>query len=312
MKVVVTGATGFIGSHLVDRLVARGDEVSAWIRPGHPAPRESRTEVTCRAVDLMERASVRSELVDFMPDALFHLAAQSLPSVSWDRPWETIQVNVAGAVNLFEAARDVQLQGPLLVAGSSSEYAAQNDPARPIAEDHPIHASSPYAVSKIAVDQLAQLYWARYRLKIIRFRPFFWIGTRKTGDFCSDVASRIVDVEQGAANSVKVGNLEAIRDFLDVGDGVEALLCLLEHGSPGSVYNICSGTGMRLREVVDFYMKMSLATIKIEVVPELFRPLDEPVRIGNPSKTMALGWKPVRPIHKTLSAILEYCRQNFS
>jgi GDP-4-dehydro-6-deoxy-D-mannose reductase len=312
MKIVVTGATGFIGSHLADRLVARGDEVSGWIRPGRSRPRESREAVKYREVDLMNRASVLSEFADFMPDALFHLAAQSLPSASWSRPWETIQVNVAGALNLFEAVRDVQFQGPLFVAGSSSEYAAQKDPARPIAEDHPIHASSPYAVSKIAVDQLAQLFGTRHGLKIIRFRPFFWIGTRKTGDFCSDIARRIVDVENGVAKSVKVGNLEAIRDFLDVADGVEALMYLLKDGSPGSVYNICSGIGVRLREVVDLYTKMSSAKITIEVTPELLRPLDESVRVGNPSKMMALGWKSVRPIHKTLFAILEYHRKNFS
>jgi len=309
MRIAVTGASGFIGSHLVDGLLTRGDEVCALVRPQSPSSYDLPKAVEKRETDLMQADQVLSALQDFMPDALCHLAAQSLPTVSWSDPQGTIQFNATSTLNLFDAARSMNFRGPILIAGSSSEYAPQSDADIAIDEHHPIGAGSPYAVSKIAADQLAQLYAKHHGLRIIRMRPFFWIGPRKTGDFSSDIARRIVEVENGRAASLKTGNLDAVRDFLDVRDGVQAMLVLLERGVGGEAYNICSGKGYRLGDILDTYLGLTGKRIRAETDPALLRPLDEAVRIGDPRKIMALGWKPHRRIEDTLKEILQFWHQ---
>ena len=170
-------------------------------------------------------------------------------------------------------------------------------------------ASSPYAVSKIAVDQLGQLYHRRYGLKILRFRPFFMIGTRKTGDFCSDVARKIALAESSGAERIELGNLEVVRDLLDVRDGVEAILLLIQRGQPGEAYNICSGQGWHLDKIVEHYLTMSSRPIRVEITTALSRPIDENIRVGDPRKIMALGWRPRYRIPETLGEILRYWRE---
>lgn len=310
MRVLVTGARGFIGSHLVDRLLERGDNVAAVVRAVAPSlsPSWPAGTVTLFEADQQQGAGIRQALEAFSPDAIVHLAAQSLPSISWERPWKTLEVNIAGGLDLLEALRAVSFQGPVLMAGSSSEYASPANPLARLSEGDPAGASSPYAVSKIAVDQLARLYYQRYGLRVIRFRPFFWIGPRKTGDVCSDFARRIVQIETGKLDRLRVGNLDIIRDLLDVRDGVDALLQLIEKGRAGEAYNICSGVGTRLHDVVMHYRQRARCPVTVEPDPALLRPIDEMARIGNPAKIMALCWQPQRAVERTLEEILAYWR----
>jgi GDP-4-dehydro-6-deoxy-D-mannose reductase len=305
MRVAITGATGFIGSHLVDALLKRGDEVQAWVRSANP---QLRTGVQLYQVNLLDNSSVTQAMEQSRPEAIYHLAAQSLPTRSWQAPWETIQVNIASTINILEAAARTHFKGPLVVFGSSSEYAHQHDPNYPIDERYPLGAGSPYAVSKIAASQLAAVYHRRHGLAVFVVRPFFWVGPRKTGDFCSDVARSVVEIERGKLANLPVGNLEVIRDFLDVRDGVEATLAVAARGTPGEMYNICSGKGVVLRHVVDTYRSLSSVSFEINIDPARLRPLDEKVRVGDPTKVLLLDWHPMRNLQATLSDVLGYWR----
>ena len=167
---------------------------------------------------------------------------------------------------------------------------------------------SPYAVSKLAADYCARLYTLRYGLNILRVRPFFLIGPSKVGDVCSDLARRVVAVERGEATDVPVGQLEIVRDFLDVRDGVAAMELIAAKGEAGQDYNICAGHGYRIGDILDHYKKLAKIPVLERVDPSLMRPIDEPVKVGDPAKLKALGWMARYPLEESLSTILEYWR----
>jgi GDP-4-dehydro-6-deoxy-D-mannose reductase len=292
MRITVTGAGGFIGSYLVRALAERGDEVCAWTRA---------------VVDITDGDAVRAALASDAPDAVVHLAAQSSPTRSWDEPHLTYRINVGGAINLLEAARALPHPPRLLLAGTSAEYAQPADGVL-IAEDAPLDPESPYGSSKLAVDELALMYGRRYGLEIVRFRPFSLVGPGKSGDVCSDFARRIVDVERGADPVLRVGNLTKVRDMIDVRDGVRAILCLLDAGAPGELYNLCSGRGVRIADVLDVYRRLATVPITVAEDPALLRQIDHGVKIGDPAKLRALGWAPTHALDDTLRAILDAAR----
>ena len=241
-------------------------------------------------------------------DAIVHLAAQSLPGVSWDDPAGTMRINVEGTRHLLEAVRALPGARPrVLVAGSSAQYASSAD-GSPIAEDSPTEPASPYGISKLAADALARL-WARaHKLDVVTFRPFFWVGTRKTGDVSSDLARRIVGIERGAPPVLTVGRTDVVRDFIDVRDGVAALLLLLRAGTAGQAYNICRGSGTAIAELIAVYRSLATVAFDVQDDPALTRPVDEPVRIGDPGRIRALGWQPRIPLEQSLRDVLAYWR----
>jgi GDP-4-dehydro-6-deoxy-D-mannose reductase len=302
---LVTGAGGFIGGYLVDELRRSGCEVHAAVRrPGaHPPPPGS--GCTVHLGDLLDPGFCDRLVSQARPDLIYHLAAQSFPERSWKEPAETFHANVVGTVRLLEAVRRRRPEARTLVVSSSSVYAGSDTP---LAEDDALQPSSLYAVSKLAQEECARLYGRQYGVPVIRVRPFFLIGPGKTGDVCSDLACRIVAVERGQADSVAVGNLDVVRDFLDVRDGVAALRRLGEQGRPGEVYNVCSGRGHSIRELLEVYRSMATAKIVEQEDPTLRRPIDEPVKVGNPARLRELGWAPVRSLPETLNDILEFWR----
>jgi GDP-4-dehydro-6-deoxy-D-mannose reductase len=195
----------------------------------------------------------------------------------------------------------------IVVACSSSEYALSRD-GRPIKETDTMQPLSPYAVSKLAMDHCAHLYAVRYKLNVLRVRPFFLIGPGKVGDVCSDLARRVVAVERGEAADVPVGQLDIVRDFLDIRDGIEAMELIAAKGECSQDYNICAGHGYRIAEVLDGYRKLARKPILERVDPSLLRPIDEPVKVGDPGKLKALGWTARYSLEESLAAILEYWR----
>lgn len=305
MRCLVTGALGFIGTYLVDFLLARGDTVYGLDQQtkGH-TPRQGFHLIQC---DLLDRSNVFKSVAEIQPDFLFHLAAQSLPQVSWQDPETTFCVNVFGTLYLLDAIRAAQIKPIIEVFCSSGEYAVSQHNT-PIDENYPLEPSSPYALSKIGQDQLCVLYGKAYQMHIVRVRPFFIIGPRKTGDVCSDFARGIVAIERGLANTLTVGNLDAVRDFLDVRDALTAFWLVAERGIPGAVYNICSGQGFAVSDILGRASALSKKPFDVHQDSSRLRPLDEPIKIGDNSKLRALGWRPSIPIDKSLEDILAYWR----
>ena len=308
MTSLVTGAGGFIGSHLVDFLLARGDSVIALQRK-RVAERERLRVVE---VDVVDAEGIADVIAETEPDEIYHLAAQSLPNVSWEQPWLTHRINVDGTLNILEAVRAAKISPSIVIASSSSIYAPRSDDA-PIREDDPCRPASPYGVSKLAADHLARLYAERHGLRAMVARPFFLIGTRKTGDVCSDWARSIACIERpakgGTTNGVlAVGNLGVVRDFLHIADGVAGFAVIAAQGRSGEAYNISSGRGWNLADVLKTLTGLSKTKIEVRVDPARVRPVDERVKIGDNAKLKALGWCEERNVEQALAEILAYWR----
>jgi GDP-4-dehydro-6-deoxy-D-mannose reductase len=303
MKCLITGANGFIGWHLAAYLQSCGQEVSGF----GEAVAASAPGVTWYRGSVLDRAALAQTLRQVRPDLVFHLAAKSLPVRSWENPASTFSVNVEGTLNLYDAVRAEVPSCRIVTAGSSAEYGVSPH-GEPIREDAVLAPSSPYGVSKLAVSHLSRLYHAAYGLDIIVVRPFFLIGTRKTGDICSDFARGIVAIERGGAETLRVGNLEAVRDLMDVRDGVRAFRVLAQRGLAGQCYNICRGEGTRMADVLKTYEAMAGVPVRVHKDPSLMRPVDEPVKVGCAERLLALGWKPCFGLEDSLRTILDYWR----
>jgi Nucleoside-diphosphate-sugar epimerases len=306
-KCIVTGTSGFIGSHLTEFLLKQGLTVFGLDKEKRKFHADLQGDFHFIECNILDRDLVANAVAQIQPDYVFHLAAQSLPKNSWEDPETTFRINVFGTLYLLDAIRAARVDPIIQMFCSSGEYAISKD-GKPIAEDQLLEPSSPYALSKIAQDQLSVLYWKAYNLRITRVRPFFVIGPRKVGDVCSDFARGVVAIERGSASGLKVGNLNIVRDFLDVQDAVEAIYLIANRGTPGAVYNICSGTGRRVGEIVDGFRQLSKSSIELEIDSSLLRRLDEPVKIGDNSKLIALGWKPSMLFQESLQQILEFWR----
>jgi GDP-4-dehydro-6-deoxy-D-mannose reductase len=309
MKCLVTGVGGFVGGHLVEFLAKEGHEVTGLGRVRSSALAAIGQNFTFAEIDLLDRKNLGRLIDSASPEVIFHLAAQSYPGISWKQPVQTFEVNVLGTIYLFEEILARKLDITIVVPCSSSEYAPSRN-NQPINECDELVPSSPYAVSKLAQDHLGRLYYEFHGMKVVRCRPFFLIGPRKTGDVASDFARGIVAIERGLKPDLPVGNLDVVRDLLDVRDGVEALWLLSQRGCAGDVYNICSGRGYSLRDVLSVYKDLTNVEIKERVELSRIRRIDEAVKVGDSTKIRALGWSPQRPIPQVLKDILEYWRDH--
>lgn len=307
MKCLITGAGGFIGSHLVEFLLARNQSVMALGHRPSAFLAALRGDLEIIQGDLLDNSFLNSLLERYEPEVIFHLAAQSLPQVAWQEPARTFQVNLTGSLKLFEAVRRLRAL-PLIVAVSSSSVYAPNQAGGPLNEDAPLEPGSIYAASKLAVEELAKVYGNANGSKIIRVRPFFLIGPRKEGDVSSDFARGIARLERGEASELRVGNLTIVRDLLDVRDGVAALWQVAARGKPSAVYNICSGSGYSIGDLLAVFKKNARVPVRETIEPAKIRPIDNPVIIGDPARLMALGWKPQFDLDSSVCSILNYWR----
>ena len=315
MRVLVTGITGFAGSHLVDYMLDEKKDVEIigiqrW---------RSRTEniehfvgkVRMFECDLRDASSVRDVLEEARPDWIFHLAAQSFVPTSWIAPTESLVTNVIGQLNIFEAVKKLHIMPRIQLACSSEEYGMVHENELPIRETNPFRPLSPYAVSKVGQDMLGYQYFMSYKLPVIRTRGFNHEGPRRGPVFvCSDFAKQIADIEKGLRPPViRVGNLDARRDFTDVRDVVRAYWLALEKGESGEVYNICSGRAWTIRQMLDLLLGMTKAKVKVEQDPARMRPSDVPVLVGDAGKFKKVtGWEPKIPFEQTLRDLLQYWR----
>ena len=316
MKVLITGITGFAGSHLADYILQNHPEVKVYgmvrWRSRMDNVKHVLDKITLVEADLKDYISIRNIIKEIEPDYIFHLAAQSFVPTSWKLPQETLQINVLGQVNILEAIKELKLDTVIQIAGSSEEYGLVYENELPIKETNPLRPLSPYAVSKITQDFLGYQYFKSYGIKTIRTRGFNHTGPRRGDVFVSsNFAKQIAEIEKGKREPViYVGNLEAIRDFTDVRDMVRAYWMAVEKGEPGDVYNICTGRGLKIKEVLEILLSYSKVKVEVKVDPARLRPSDVPVLIGDNTKFVKrTGWKPEIPIEKTLKDLLDYWRE---
>jgi GDP-4-dehydro-6-deoxy-D-mannose reductase len=312
MKALITGMTGFIGSHLAEFLLKKGYEVSGTVwdknEMGNIKGIEDKVKIfecDVRDADLVEKVIKESN-----PDTIYHLAAQSFPTVSWDEPVRTIDTNVLGTTHIFEAIRKIDLKTTVLVACSSAEYGFVSEEEVPVSESHILLPLHPYGVSKVGQDLLAYQYFENFGIKTIRARLFNTTGPRKTNDVCSDFTSKIVKIEKGEEKQLLVGNLEPKRDITDVEDVVGALWLLCEKGNMGDAYNVCSSKAYRIKDVLDMAVGLSKTEIDVQVDESKLRPTDEPIIMGDNTKIREdCGWVPKMTMEETLERMLNYWRQ---
>jgi GDP-4-dehydro-6-deoxy-D-mannose reductase len=308
-RCLITGGGGFIGSHLAAYLLQNGLTVYGMVHSDVKHPENLAGDFHILECDILDKSRVEAVLEDVKPEYVFHLAAQTSIPLSWQDAARTFTVNVLGTLNLLEAIRNTGINPIAEITGSSAEYGLTANDATPVKETSGIRPTSPYGLSKMAGSELAGLYWQNYGLHLIRIRPFYIIGPGKVSGACYDFARGIVEVESGQRESINVGNLEAVRDLVDVRDAVRAMWLLADKGKAGDVYNICSGKGTSIKEILDRMISLSRTTVKITTDPKLFRPSDESALIGDGTKLNKLGWKPRITLGKTLGDILEDTRK---
>ncbi len=305
-RVLVTGAAGFAGSHLVEHLAGR-HELLAWSRSTPPPP-ELAGRAAWTQIDLLDRDRVRQAIHETRPEAVYHCAGAPHVGDSWRHTSEPLAQNVLTTHHLLEAIRRATVGCRVLITGSGTVYAPSVSPLR---EDDPIGPSSPYALSKLAQEQLGWRGWREDGIEVMLTRAFNHTGPRQRPAFSAPAFARqIALVERGAQDPlITVGNLEPQRDFTDVRDVVRAYALLMERGLPGTFYNIASGVARPIRAVLDGLAERSRVPVRIAVDPERLRPNDTPVFVGDASRlTAATGWTPQIPFDRMLDDLLEYWR----
>ncbi len=318
MRVLITGITGPVGSALADYLLTLPDvEVHAFKRwRSDPRPIEHlRGRIVVHEGDIEDPFSVANALARAQPERIYHLAAQSYPSESWDAPITTMRTNVEGTINVLEAVRRSCPEARVHIAGTSAEYGFVRPEDVPIKETHPLRPLSPYGVSKVAAELTGLQYGDSYGLHVVVTRSFNHVGPRQ-GDrtaiqtFCRQMAL----IEAGQQEPVLwVGNLDVRRDFTHTDDVAHALWLLLDRGQRGEVYNLCSGTATLIGEIVELVREQGRVPVEVRVDPARLRPADEPILAGDNGKLRAAtGWEPRISMPQIVSELLAYWRQRIA
>lgn len=311
-RVLITGADGFVASHLVAELSGElsCDITGIGLRP---TPRVDADRLDYHVLDLTDYELMKDLVERLRPDAVFHLAAMPSVAKSWEDPWSTYRVNVLGQVNLMEAIRRAGLKASVHVACSSEEYGKVQPSEMPMKEDLPFSPCSHYAVSKVAQEALGLMYFQAFSWRVLVTRGFNQAGPGQSSDFViSSFARQIAQIEAGLCEPViKVGNLDARRDFMDVRDTVRAYRMIMERGLAGSSYNVCSGRARSIAEILEMLLGLSPAGIKVERDPMRQRPSDIPLLQGDNDKLRReTGWEPTLDIEATLRDTLDYWREH--
>jgi len=337
LRVLITGVTGMVGSHLAEQLLAREDvdlfgtcrvrsrmdnladlvragklhqiEIAAGAVTGAFAAKPSHLNLV--EASLTDPHAIRLAIAGVRPDRIFHLAAQSFVPTSWQEPAETIRTNMIGQVNLFEALRSEGLDAFVHVAGSSEEYGLVYPHEVPISEDNPLRPQSPYAVSKVGQELLALQYYRSYGLRSLVTRAFNHTGPRRGEVFVtSNLSKQIAEMEKGLKPPVlSLGDTTVRRDWSDVRDVARGYWLALEKGQPGEVYNIGSGKARSVAELVELLRSLTQVKIEVRQDPARLRPSDVPLLQANDAKfRAATGWEPQIPFEQTIRDVLDFWR----
>ena len=300
---LVTGATGFAGGHLLERLAAGGAPVHAFAHAGGQPP-SPHAGVHWWSVDLLDREAVRGALQAARPSVVYHCAGLADVQNAWKAPARALRVNVVGTHNLLEGCRDVGLSCRVFVTGSAQIYRPSTGA---ISEEDEVAPANPYGVSKLAQELTA----AASGLPVLLARPFNHAGPRQSPSYASSAfAQQIARIEAGGLDPVlRVGNLESRRDITDVRDTVRAYQALAESGVPLRPYNVCSGRAYSMREILDILLSLARVRVRVDVDPARLRPSDNPIILGSHARlTTDTGWRPEIPIEQTLADLLDYWR----
>ncbi|MBX7185630.1 MAG: GDP-mannose 4,6-dehydratase [Vicinamibacteria bacterium] len=306
-RILVTGAAGFVASHLGEICARRSDlELVGLQRPTSVTRILPEGFVAGVEADLLDQDGLKEAVREARPDAIIHLAGQSSVHESYRNPGGTLLANVLGTQHLLFAAEKAQVRR-VLVVGSADEYGDIRPEDVPLREDRALAPLSPYAVSRVAQGALCSEFARRKTVEIVRTRTFPHTGKRRGAVFAeSSFARQIAEIElERATPVIQVGNLDAVRDFSDVREVVEAYLLLLERGESGAVYNVCSGKGVAMREILSALVALSSVKVDIHVDPARLRPSDLPVLIGDPSRLRAAtGFAPSGNLDRALADLL--------
>lgn len=312
-KILVTGGTGFVGTHLLSALLKRGEaEIHATtFRRDLSTLRTELPSENIHQIDLTDKGAVFALIEKLKPDKIYHLAAFSFVSKSFNQASEVFNNNVTLQINILEAVKEFVPSCRLLIVGSAEEYGVSESPDElPINEDHPLRPINPYAVSKVTQDLLAYSYGRSFNLQIFRVRPFNHLGVGQTTEFVvPSFITQIVEVERGKREQLEVGNLSSIRDFSDVKDVVLAYITVMERGVPLEVYNIGSGVGVRISDLLEMMKSLAGVEIKIKRDERRMRPADIPEMVADITKIKKLGWSPQISLEATLGRIFEFVRR---
>jgi GDP-4-dehydro-6-deoxy-D-mannose reductase len=310
VKFFITGIEGFVGHYLAQELLNNGHQVGGSFIDV-PAASDLTDKFKLYQVDLRRPEQIDKALKDFCPQAIFHLAAQSSPALSFKKPQETFEINLIGTVNLLESLRAANDKCRLILVSSCEVYGA-TDSDKPLSEEQSYNPISPYASSKVFQEITCLQYFRTYGLETLVIRPFPHTGPGQPYSFAlPSFARQIAGIEKGRREPViTVGNLAARRDISDVRDVVRAYRLLAEKGRPGEIYNVSSGQAVSMEEALSLMLKMSTVFIKTETDPTLLRPADVPLLWGDPSKLKAeTGWSPSFLLKDTLESLLDYWRK---
>ena len=311
MRVMITGAAGFIGGYLAKYSTSLGATV---LGISVTEPDESWADAAFELCDVRDVARLKSLLATFKPDRIFHLAAQSYPTRSLVDPQETFTVNVGGTINLFECLRALGSRPHVVVACSSAEYGTVAARDLPVREDHSLQPLHPYGVSKVAQDLLAAQYFLNYSIPTLRLRIFNTTGPGKLGDVCSDLTRRAVEMELGMRPPrMPVGNLNSRRAIVDVRDMVRALWLAPEYCADGDVYNVGGTQTFSVQEMIDAIAAEVNVPFSVEQDPALMRRSDEPVIAGDITKFHnCSNWAAEIDLTHTLRDMLNWWRSRLA
>lgn len=300
MRALITGAGGFVGAHLQRHLSDSGDEVLT-------------TDRSTDGLDILDAPALLDRFRRDRPEVVYHLAGASDVGGSWRTPQATFRANAEGTLNVLWAAREADV-ARVLTVGSADVYGKVTAQDLPIVEDQPLRPVSPYAASKCAADHVAQQAFLGYGQEVVRARPFNHLGPGQTDRFVAPaLAGRVAANERSGESVVRVGNLSPQRDFTDVRDVVRAYRLLVTDGVAGRVYNVCSGRAIAVQELAEQFIAMATTPMSLEPDPELQRPVDIPVLLGDNSRLRAdTGWEPQIPLSTTLSDLLEDRRRRLA
>ncbi len=314
-RILITGGTGFAGSHLIEFLLSQGEKdihtttysnpdqlIMDWLPVDH-----------IHQVNLLDLTAANELIERLKPTQIYHLAAIAEVSSSFTQAEKILVSNVTLQLNLLEAVRQYAPSCRVLIVGSGQEYDVLRPSFRsnpePLMEDAPLGPSNPYAVSKVSQDLLGLAYHYSYQLDIVRVRPFNHIGERQTAQFAvASFAQQIAQIEQHQQTELRVGNLSAQRDICDVKDVVRAYHLVMTAGARGEVYNIGSGIPRSMQEILDHLISLSSQEIPVVIDQDRFRPVDIPSITADISKITMLGWSPAIELDVTLRRVLEYWR----